>query len=88
MKRELKDLSPAIDPADRIIARLIPMKRELKVVTRAQEIPAKIALEIARLIPMKRELKDIKPALMGAAGIIARLIPMKRELKELEPITG
>ncbi len=63
------------------IAKLIPMKRELKVLSFSSL--AKIFKPmIAKLIPMKRELKEEASASGKAIGDgIAKLIPMKRELK-------
>ncbi len=83
MKRELKDILP-ISRASwfSLIARLIPMKRELKAVF---HVRTNLHESIARLIPMKRELK----ARWYRSGwlsinVIARLIPMKRELKVMQ----
>jgi len=66
MKRELKDL-PDLKPDGpvRLIAKRIPMKRELKAETRSWQFSPQKA-RIAKRIPMKRELK------VGAARRILR----------------
>ncbi len=65
------------------IAKLIPMKRELKGIPGSSLI---LRLIIAKLIPMKRELKDFLMARKRRHGLlIAKLIPMKRELKAVIP---
>ncbi len=58
MKRELKAMVivPLLD-IELPIARLIPMKRELKDMEQAR---AASLIQIARLIPMKRELKVLQ----------------------------
>ncbi len=57
MKRELKAYGYRIQCRIEIIARLIPMKRELKDNRIGTIVPATVF--IARLIPMKRELKGL-----------------------------
>ncbi len=57
MKRELKVANlPLSDSLIRLIARRIPMKRELKDDIYA-DVPSIWVEDIARRIPMKRELK-------------------------------
>ena len=65
-----------------IIARPIPMKRELKANLVGASLPCHLC--IARPIPMKRELKgvEIPQWLNSNDHDIARPIPMKRELKD------
>ena len=78
--------SQSVPSGNVVIARPIPMKRELKV---ALPLPPGEHLVIARPIPMKRELKAFSPLLVGDGRFsIARPIPMKRELKVLLPAPG
>ena len=84
MKRELKqDPLVRYRAQDPLIAKPIPMKRELKPRCSAA-IDEHMKYHIAKPIPMKRELKrDHHVAIHNHFGCIAKPIPMKRELKRV-----
>ncbi len=83
MKREFKLFSGSAMMSGNFIAKPIPMKRELKLRSRA--CARSVGSDIAKPIPMKRELKlRVTSAQPPKSCSIAKPIPMKRELKHLE----